>query len=721
MHCRRYLPGLLFSGLLAVAATPAVAQIGVVDLDTVKAGKFDYGKMWPFEYAPADYYTDTYGFAANDEWFERARLSALRIPGCSASFVSPHGLVATNHHCVRGAVGRISGPGEGLLDNGFFAATLSDERPIPGYYADQLLAIEDVTDEVHAALDRESTDEARAAARGAAIEAIQKRARAAHSSAGDSLFIQVVGLYGGGRYSTYVFRRFTDVRLVFAAELEMGFFGGDPDNFTYPRYALDFAFLRIYEDGQPYEPTHYFGWGATGVEEGDAVFVIGNPGQTNRLATLGQIEFQREVTLPVTIAWLANTHRALGDFYRADPARGEEMGIRNRMFGLSNSLKAYTGRYEALENPYVMTKKMDGERQFLDAIAARPELAGSVAEVMEQISAIQAEKTDLAPQYAAFRGITSGAFSSATIRRAMAAYMYLDAQARGVSADSIAAYAEQLTGIADMPDELERSLLRQRLSDFERYLGANHPVTQLALQDGAPAATAAALLGSSALASAEATAAAVRDNTLSAEGAGVRLGAAIAPEYKKYDERWDALAAREQELMIDLGRARFDVYGESIPPDGTFSLRITDGIVKGYEYNGTLAPPYTTFYGVYDRHNAHKGNPDWALPERWQSPPPGLDLGTPLNFVSTADTYGGNSGSPAVTKDLALVGLNFDRNINGLSRDYLYLPEQGRNVMVDVRAIHASLDHVYDADRIVGELTTGTLYETEEAADAVSR
>jgi len=717
----RYLTGLLLSGLLAVSAAPAAAQVGVVDLDTVKAGKFDYGKMWPFEYAPADYYTETYGFTADAEWFERARLSALRLPGCSASFVSPHGLVATNHHCVRGAVGRISGPGEGLLDNGFFAATLSDERPIPGYYADQLISIEDVTDEVHAALDQATTDEERVEARAAAIEAIQARAGSAHASAGDSLYIQVVGLYGGGRYSTYVFRRFTDVRLVFAAELTMGFFGGDPDNFTYPRYALDFAFLRIFEDGQPYQPTHYFGWGATGVEEGDAVFVIGNPGQTNRLATLGQIDFQREVTLPVTIGWITRTHSALGEFYRADPERGEEMGIRNQMFGLSNFLKASTGRYEALENPYVMTKKTDGERQFLEAVAARPELAASVAEVMEQITAIQAEKKELAPQYGAFRAITSGTYSSAVIRRAMAAYSYLDAQARGVSADSVAAYAERLTSIADKPADLERSLLRQRLSVFQRYLGANHPVTQLALQDGAPAATAAALLGSSALATAEATAAAVEGGTLSTEDPGVRLGAAITPEYREYDERWDALGAREQELMIDLGRARFEVYGESIPPDGTFSLRITDGIVKGYEYNGTLAPPYTTFYGIYDRHNAHKGNPDWALPERWQTPPPGLDLGTPLNFVSTADTYGGNSGSPAVTKELALVGLNFDRNINGLSRDYLYLPEQGRNVMVDVRAIHASLDQVYDADRIVGELTTGTLYETEEAADAAGR
>jgi hypothetical protein len=181
------------------------------------------------------------------------------------------------------------------------------------------------------------------------------------------------------------------------------------------------------------------------------------------------------------------------------------------------------------------------------------------------------------------------------------------------------------------------------------------------------------------------------------------------PSYAEFAEGWNALTARESELTVDLGRARFDIYGESIPPDGTFSPRITDGVVSGYEYNGTEAPPYTTFFGIYDRAIGHDGSIDWRLPERWRTPPAGLDLATPLNFVSTADTYGGNSGSPAVTRELDLVGLNFDRNINGLSRDYIYLPEQGRNVMVDVRAIDAALTHAYGAQRIIAELETGSL------------
>ena len=229
----------LAAALLTLASV--VQAQGPVNLDTVRAGRFDAGKMWTFEYAPAEYFTETYGFDANDAWFERARLSAVRVPGCSASFVSPDGLLATNHHCIRGRLSSISREGEALLDDGFVAHSLEEERPIPNYFVDQLIAAEDVSAEVFAALDDAMTDDARTTARRAAIDSIQARAREQHANSGaDSLHVQVVGLYNGGRYSLYVFRRFTDVRMVVAAELQMGFFGGDNDNFTYPRYALDF-------------------------------------------------------------------------------------------------------------------------------------------------------------------------------------------------------------------------------------------------------------------------------------------------------------------------------------------------------------------------------------------------------------------------------------------------------------------------------------------------
>ncbi len=195
----------------------------------------------------------------------------------------------------------------------------------------------------------------------------------------------------------------------------------------------------------------------------------------------------------------------------------------------------------------------------------------------------------------------------------------------------------------------------------------------------------------------------------------------LVPAYSAFQRAYAPLQAEERELASRLGRVKFEVYGREVAPDATSSPRITDGVVSGFEYNGTVAPPYTTFFGIYDRHYGHPGSVDWQLPERWRTPPPDLDLSTPLNFVSTADTYGGNSGSPAVTKDLALVGLNFDRNIQGLSRDYIYLPERGRNIMVDARAVHAALDHAYDADRIVQELLTGRLFATEADADRAGR
>ncbi|HSM16454.1 MAG TPA: S46 family peptidase [Gemmatimonadales bacterium] len=704
--------------LVALSTTGYVeAQAG---LDTVRAGRFDAGKMWTFEYSPGAYFTETYGFDANPAWFERARLSALRIPGCSASFVSPNGLLATNHHCVRGAVVNVTRPGETLLDDGFYASTLEEERRIPDYYADQLIAIEDVTDEVFAALDRATTPEERERARSEAFERIEARARQAYADRVASLRVQIIALYNGGRYSAYIFRRFTDVRLVAAAELQMGFFGGDADNFTYPRYDLDFAFLRVYDQGQPYHTDHHFAWSTKGVQEGDLVFVIGNPGRTNRLSTIAQLTFQRDVELPSGLAFRTSRHAALRDYTMSDPANAERLGIRNRMFSLSNSLKANTGRYDALQRPEIMARKAHAERALRQAIEAKAALNQRYGMVLDRIAAIQWEKAKFSAPLSAFQFVGSSAFTSATERRAIAAFQYLEAKSAGAPADSVTALRNRLLGIGDLPRPLEHRFLAERLADFERYFGANHPITRAALRDGTAEASSAALLGGSVLADSAKTAKAVAENALTADDPAVRLAAVFVPAYPEFLGGYRPLVAEERELDVELGRARFEVYGQSVPPDGTSSPRITDGVVQGYEYNGTLAPPYTTFFGLYDRFYSHGPGTEWDLPARWKTPPVGLDLKTPLNFASTADTYGGNSGSPAVTPDLALVGLNFDRNMEGLSRDFIYLPERGRNVMVDVRAIQAALDHVYDADRIVRELVTGQLFRSEQEADAAA-
>lgn len=701
--------------LLALAlVTLSTASLGAQESE--RAGRFDAGKMWTFEYAPSEYFSETYGFDANEAWFERARMAALRIPGCSASFVSSHGLLATNHHCVRSRVAEISRGDEGLLDNGFYASNLDEERPIPGYYADQLLAVEDISDEVFGAMDMAEGEEARDAARTEVLDAVRERLLSVSRSGPDSIWVQIVPLYNGGRYSAYTFGRFTDVRLVFAVELQMGFFGGDPDNFTYPRYALDFAFLRVYgQDGEPYNSRHYFGWG-DGVQENDPVFVIGNPGPTNRLTTVAQLGFQHEVSLPVRLNFLATRLNALAEYYEAEPEVAESLNVRNRMFGLSNSLKATTGRLAALNTPVILARRQDAEDRLRTAILEDENLQTQFASIFDDIAEIQSEKINYGAPYGAFMAITSGTYSSATLRRATAALRFL-----GAPSDSSDFYRDRLLGVADHPREMEVRFLTQRFTDFERFYGSDHELTRAALRGMSPAVAAEDVLANSVVATAEIAVAAVSAGTLDAADIAIQIAGSILPLYDEYRSEFGALTRRERELAAELGRARFEIYGSGLAPDATFSPRITDGVVKSYSYNGTMAPPFTTFYGLYNRHFAHSGSFDWALPERWQSPPAGLDLSTPLNFVSTADTYGGNSGSPAVTPDLKLVGLNFDRNMEGLSRDYIYLPERGRNVMVDVRAIRAALEHVYGADRIVAEITTGTFYTSEAEADAGRR
>jgi hypothetical protein len=704
---------------LGRAMTPGASLAAQEPTET---GRFDMGKMWVFENPPMDYFSETYGFDANQEWFDRARMAALRIPGCSAAFVSPNGLVVTNHHCARGAVVGVTREGESLLDDGFYADALEEERPIPNYYVDQLIAAEDVSDEVFAALDEAGTEAERDAALRDVTSRIQDRLTAGHEEGEGSVRVEITPLYNGGRYSAYTYRRYTDVRLVAAAELQLGFFGGDPDNFTYPRYALDFAFLRVYgSDGEPLQTQHFFEWSLDGVEQNDVVFVIGNPGPTNRLNTVAQLEFQRDVSVAAQKSFLGSRLDIMAEFYEANQAQGEAMGLRNQMFGLSNSLKANTGRLEALNDPTIMARKADGEGGFQSALEANPEFATEWGGVIAELAAIQEEKRALGPEYSAFVRLAPGNTESSLMVRALLAAQYLQGQNMGAPADQLDQIRNQIMEVGDKPDEMEEAFLAARLTDFERFLGPDHPVTEAGLDGRSVEGATSHLLGRSLLATADGTRESLETGTLTAADPAVRLAQAILPALATFQREYSALTRRESDLAAELGRARFAVYGPDVPPDASRSPRITDGVVLPYEYNGTLAPVYTTFFGLYDHFHSYGTTSDWNLPDRWTTPHPDLDLGTPLNFISTADTYGGNSGSPAVTPQLAIVGLNFDRNIEGLSRDFIYLPERGRNIMVDVRAIKEAMDKVYDADRIVQEILTHRLFRTEAEADAAGR
>jgi hypothetical protein len=702
--------------------------IAGVDLDTVRAGRFDQGKMWTFENPPERYFAETYGFQPDSAWFARARLGALRIPSCSASFVSPNGLVLTNHHCARDFVAQVAGEDEGLLDQGFYAKSLEEERAVEDFEADQLVAIEDVTAEVERAVGDRRGEE-RSAALEEVTERIEERLAEERGGEDAGIVVEVISLYNGARHSAYVFRRYTNVKLVMAPELQIGFFGGDPDNFTYPRYNLDFSFFRVYDDdGRPLRTDEHFPLAADGAAEGDAVFIVGNPGSTSRLQTVAELEFRRDVGDVAILAFLRNRAEAFREFIDAFPAEAEEHDLRNVLFGLLNSEKAYAGQIEGLHDPVIIARRKDTERRFREAIAADPALAERYGGLLDELAEIQKGKAEVADGFGAFLALSSEEYASPTLYRALLAFQIVNARQNGAPESATAELMEQLEAVPSRPMVMDQLLIEARIEDFIRQYGENQRWVRSVLQGRTPEGTAAAIHAGSVLSDSARAVDALRRGTLDADtDPAIRFVGFYVPTFVRFQRTLSELSAREEEIAAELGRARFEIYGTDLPPDATFSLRIADGVVQGYPYNGTEAPVITTFYGMYDRHHAfgrmYDGAEDspWALPERWRTPPEGLDLSTPLDFVSTADIIGGNSGSPVLNRDLQVVGVVFDGNIESLPGDYIYLPELNRSVAVDARGILAALDHAYDMDRIVVELLTGTAHTTEEEADRARR
>jgi hypothetical protein len=713
----------------AVALLPAlVASAQPVDLSTVKAGEFDNGKMWTFDYPPIEHIQRFYGFTPDEAWFEKARLSALRLPGCSASFVSPYGLVMTNHHCGRGSVARVTREGETLLDDGFMATSLEEERPVPGLYVDQLVAITDVTDEIYRALEGQETDAEKASARQEAIDAAQERILEEAGGEDAGFVVQIVDLYNGGRYSAYTFRRYNDLRLVMAPELNIGYFGGDTDNFTYPRYALDMTFFRVYENGEPYEPEHYFAWSENGTTEGDAVFIIGNPGSTLRLNTVAQLEWRRDHQETDLLALLDSRIAALEEYYREQPSDN----LLNQIFGLKNAQKLYRGRVKGLYDPVLIAKRADTENTFLEDLRARYEdqMSADVdvpyLTLIDDIARIQDQKREYASEYGAFLAMGTGSsLASATVRRAVNAHDFIKLQAEGVGEETVDARRQELLELQDQPGGLDSRLLLARIRDLVTYFGPGDSGIREMLGDRSPEELAEHIMANSALADPDRFAEALDTGSLTMDDPAIAMVAPFMERRQAYQSAFAGLAAQEAELNAQHGRARFEVYGTTRPPDATFSLRIADGEVASYEYNGSKAPAYTTFYGLYNRHYSHASGDDttgeWRLPERWLNAGTEFDRSTPMNFVATVDIIGGNSGSPVVNKDLEVVGLAFDGNIEFLPSAFIFdTSTAGRTVSVDSRGMMEALDVVYDMDRLVLELQEGRLAPTEEEADELT-
>ena len=698
-------------------AAPVPFVFGV-DLDTVQAGVFDQGKMWTFEFPPTDYIERTHGFRPDEAWFERARLGALRIPSCSASFVSPNGLVLTNHHCARDFVTQVSGEGESLLDDGFRATDLADERPVEDFEADQLVEIIDFTEEVNAAVDAVSAGE-RSEVRESLLEEIEAGVLEQRGGEDSGYEVEMISLYNGGRTSAYVFRRYTNVKLVMAPELQIGFFGGDPDNFTFPRYNLDFSLFRVYDDnGDPLSTENYFPFDSDGLQEGDPIFIVGNPGSTHRLQTVAELEFRRDVSDRYMLETFRRRMRVLQAFIRANPEAAEEHHLRNEYFSLGNSEEAYDGQVRGLEDPIIIARRQDTERDFQAAIEANPELRDRYGDLIERMAAVQEQKRAAAPVIGAFSVFGNPYLDSSTLIRGFFALQVIAMRQNQAPPGDIEDMMENVIETPQMHPDLDAALMADRFTEMSDYLGADHAAVAALLRGRTPLEVAERIVQGTMLSDSAIAVTALQNGSATPQDAAVQAVIAFLPAFLELNALYVEVGPLEEELAAELGRARFEIYGTDVPPDATFSLRIADGVVTGYEYNGTVAPIFTTFYGFYDRHYSHEGKEDWALPDRWLDPPSTLDLRTPMNFISTADIIGGNSGSPVLDRDLEVVGVVFDGNAESLPGDYIYLPEKNRSVTVDVRAILEALDEIYDLDRLVLELTTGELAATEVEADA---
>jgi len=662
---------------------------------TGEPDRFDFGKMWTLEQAPFDYFEKTYGFRADDKWVEHIRMSALRFSNyCSASFVSPEGLLMTNHHCSRGEVGKIMNAGEDFDKNGFYAATAAEERRVEGLFVKQLVKIADVTDQVNAAIATAKTDKETATLRDSTLKALI--AQYGTMSGWTGLEIERVTYYNGGRFSLYGYKRYDDVRLVLIPELELGAFGGDPDNFTFPRYTLDCTFWRVYENGRPVNSSaNYFKMNPDGVSDGEPVFVVGNPGSTERLRTVSQLEYDRDYRYKIQLAWLTNRMNVLQEEYKRNPSHD----VQESIFNLSNSVKAIGGMVKGMHDPSLMGRKKameDNIKSKSKAVSKGQDYWVQIANAYKVLEPHAAEVTLLAPSPYGGKALLLMHYADA----------YVKAAEGGAGEEDLEALRGQIKETAqglDKPMELE--LLATLFGELQQFKSPNDKYVSELLEKSA-LSTAKSILEKTDFADAKKLEKMLEGKP---EKWGkdkdplLKAGRLLLPAYREAASAFGGSGAARRALEAKVGNEVFQVYGLNIPPDATFTLRLADGVVKAYDYNGTIAPIKTTYYGLYDRYFSNDGKFPWSLPERWKNPPAEL-LRTPLNFVSTNDIIGGNSGSPIINKKGEAVGLVFDGNIESLPGNFIYDPVANRTVSVHAGGIVSALKYIYKAERIVKEL-----------------
>ncbi len=684
---------------LAALMIPLLLAAGGADADE---------GMWLFNAPPTAQLKEKYGFEPTAPWLDHLQKASVRFnSGGSGSFVSADGLVITNHHVGADALQKFGDEQHNYLHDGFYAGTRAEEKPCLDLELNVLMSIEDVTDRVKAAVKPDLSAADALAARRAVIAGIEKESKDKTGLRSD-----VVTLYQGGSYQLYRFKRYTDVRLVFAPEQQAAFYGGDPDNFEYPRFDLDICIFRAYENGQPAHPEQFLKWSANGTTEHELIFVSGHPGSTSRQLTLDALTTTRDYFVP----------RALARLYRLDTllsvysARSTENARRAReeLFGVENSRKAYDGRLGGLLDPDLIAKYAAREAGLRSRIGAAylPEAAKAYQTITDSMKVA----TELYPHYASLEGGRSaGAFNSELFGYARTILRANDERAKP-NGERLPAFREsslpslELGLFSEQPiyDDLEELTLTDSLTAFAGEFGANDMFVRMALAGKSPRERAHELVTGTKLKDS-----ALRKKLYAGGAAALKdfsdpmldLARAIDPTARAFRKQFEEQDELRKQAYAQIASARFALEGTSNAPDATFTLRLSYGTVEGYQEAGKTIPAYTDFAGLYRRSAEHGNASPFDLPQRWVERKAQLKMGTPYNFVSTADIIGGNSGSPVVNRAGEFVGIIFDGNIQSLPLDYAYSDKQARAVSVDSRAILQALEQVYQTDALVKELT----------------
>ncbi|HEV7698945.1 MAG TPA: S46 family peptidase [Pyrinomonadaceae bacterium] len=662
--------------------------------------------MWTFDNPPLKQWKERYNFEPTKEWLDNLRLASVRLSdGGSSSFVSPNGLLITNQHVASGQLAKSSTKEKDYIKDGFYTKNESDEIRVPDLEANVLVSYDNMTSRVTGAVKKGATDKAAADQRKTEMAAIE---RDCVSSTG--LKCEVISFYSGGEYWLYRFKKYTDIRIVFAPEEQIAFFGGDYDNFVFPRHDLDVTFLRVYENGKPIKSPNYFKWSVTGAQDGEFIVLPGNPGSTSRLLTVSQLKYQRDVGNPLQkLVWESRLH-ALETYSKrgAEQSRQAHATIRS----LNNSLKRLSGQQDGLMNPKQFGKKEKEETNLKAGLAKQPKLKVQYLPAWTQTATAYAALPKFADRIA-FSTLTPsrlGTIASQIVRYTDEVKKPNEQRYDEFRDNRLDSLKLGLLSPAPIYPDLEEAILTQWFTDAKKTLGANDPFIRAALGTQDPSTVVHQAIADTALRDPAARKALMEGGSGSiAESTDPMIIMArkvepIIRELRAWNENnilnVDASAGEK------IAKARFAVYGKSMPPDANFNLRISYGRVKGYEEDTTLVPYKTTFYGLYDRADSFNQMEPWNLPERWQKGRDKLDLATPLDFVYTADTIGGNSGSPVVNRYGEFVGINFDSNNQKLSNRYWYVEEDegGRAVGIHSAGITEALRKLYKADDLLKEL-----------------